>query len=589
MYHAPMRLTVLLALVALLASVGAAPKSASWAERTLAAMSLEERVGQLVMVRTDSTFLSTDSDEFDRLRRLVVERHVGGVILFGGAEPVPGVLLNPTYASTILGDPLDAASTLNRLQALARVPLLAAGDFEFGVGMRIKGATTFPRAMAFGAAGDTDLVEQAARITAAEMRAVGFHVNFAPDADVNNNARNPVINTRSFGEDPARVGTMVAAAVRGLEAGGVLAVLKHFPGHGDTDVDTHLGLATVPHDRKRLDAMELVPFRAGIAAGASGVMAGHLEVPALDSEKGRPASLSPPVVSRLLRNELHFAGLSVTDSMAMSAITKIADPGETAVRAIEAGHDLVLDPPDADAALDGLLAAARAGRLPAARIDESVRRVLATKERLGLPGTRLVDLSHVPDVVGGRAHRALATAVSERALTLVRGQAQLDLPADAALLHLSVLDYQGGWRIAAPGRTFAPELRSRWPNVVSIELSDRSPRDQIDLVRAMVPRFDAVVAAVYVRAASGSGRLDLSPDVAALLNDLGRLAAGKPVAACLFGNPYVANVLPQVGSILLTFDFGDGSERAAVRAVGGEIPARGTLPVTLAGREPAGD
>jgi beta-N-acetylhexosaminidase len=330
--------------------------------------------------------------------------------------------------------------------------------------------------------------------------------------------------------------------------------------------------------------VELVPFRAGIAAGASGVMAGHLVVPLLDPGQERPATLSGAVVSRLLRDELHFAGLSVTDSMAMAAITKIADADEAAVRAVEAGHDLVLDPPDPDAALDGLLAAARSGRLPPVRIEASVRRVLATKERLGLSGSRLVDLSRVPDLVGGRAHRALATTVSERALTLVRGQAQVDLPADAAVLHLSVLDYPGGWRIAAPGRTFAPALRSRWPDVVSIELTDRSSRDQVDLVRAMAPRFDAVVVAVYVRAASGSGRLDLSPDVAALLNDLARLVPGKPVAACLFGNPYVANVLPEVGSILLTFDFGDGAERAAVRALAGEVPTPGTLPVTLAGR-----
>lgn len=565
-------------------ATGAAPKpAASWADRTLASMTVEEKVGQLVMPRTDSTFLSTDSDEFERLRGLVVDRHVGGIILFGGSEPVPGVLLNPTYGPTILGDPLSAASTLNHLQALARVPLLAAGDFEFGLGMRIRGATTFPRAMAFGAVGDASLVEQAARATADEMRAIGVHVNFAPVADVNNNARNPVINTRSFGEDPARVAAFVAAAVRGLERGGVLATLKHFPGHGDTDVDTHLGLATVPHDRARLDAIELAPFRAGIAAGASAVMAGHLEVPAIEPHPGVPASLSPALIEGLLRHELGFTGLALTDSMAMQAITRMADPGEAAVRAIEAGHDIVLDPPDPAVALDGILAAVRGGRLPLARIEASVRRILATKERLGLPAGRTVDLGRVADLVGGRAHRAVAQLVSERALTLARNSAvPLATPRAGAVLHLSVLDYPGNWRIASPGRTFVPELRARWPNVTAIELNDRSTRADLDLVRAMAPRFDAIVLAVYVRAASASGRMDLGPDLVKLLNDIARTAGDDhPVVACLFGNPYVATYLPDVPSVLLTYDFGDLAERAAVRAVAGEIPAPGTLPITL--------
>jgi beta-N-acetylhexosaminidase len=556
----------------------------SWTERTLASMSIEEKIGQLVMVRADSTFLSTDSDEFDRLRHLVVDRHVGGIILFGGVEPVPGVLLNPAYGSTILGDPMAAASLLNRLQGLAKHPLLAAGDFEFGVGMRIKGATTFPRAMAFGAAGDPALVEQAAAITAGEMRALGFHVNFAPDADVNNNARNPVINTRSFGEDPARVAEMAASAVRGLEKAGVLAVLKHFPGHGDTDVDTHLGLATVPHDSARLDAVELVPFRAGIAAGASAVMAAHLEIPALEPVKGRPASLSASVVDGLLRKDLGFKGLAVTDSMAMAAITTMASPGEAAVQAVEAGQDLVLDPPDPDAALDALAAAVRSGRLPITRVDVSVRRVLAVKERLRLPAVRTVDLARVPDLVGGRAHRTLAAQVSERALTRLRGDVVVAAPRTAAVLHLSVLDYPSNWRIAAPGRTFVPELRARWPVVTAVELSDRSTRGELDLVRAMAPRFDAIVIAVYVRAASGSGRLDLAPEVTTLLNDLARTAGDRPVVACLFGNPYVAGSLPQVRSVLLTFDFGDNPERAAVRAIAGEIPAPGSMPISLEDR-----
>jgi beta-N-acetylhexosaminidase len=558
-----------------------------WVERTLASMSADDKAGQLVFPALDSTFLSTDSDTFDRLRELVERWHVGGVLVFGGSEPVPGVLLNPTYGSVILGDPLSAAVTLNHLQRLSPVPLLNAGDFEWGVGMRIRGATQFPRAMAFGAAGDTSLTEEAGRLTAVEMRALGVHVDFAPVADVNNNPRNPVINTRSFGEDPSSVGAHAAAFVRGLQQGGAVSTLKHFPGHGDTDVDTHIGLATVPHTRERLDATELAPFRAGIAAGALAVMVGHLEVPAVDATKGLPATLSPKVITALLRGDLGFDGLVVTDSMSMQAVSNMMPPGEAAVRTIEAGSDVVLHSPDDRAAITALREAIGSGRLPAARVDRSVRRVLEMKARLGLHAERTVAVERVPDLVGGRAHRAVAQRVSERALTLLRdrdGAVPLRIPKTARVLHLSIVDYLSNWRVAAPGRTFAPALTARWPDVTAIELSDRSTASEIDLVRALAPRHDAVVVALYVRAASGSGRLDLAPELIRLLESLARGAtAERPMVAGFFGNPYVVAALSDVPAALLTYDFGDLAEASAVRALAGEIPIGGRLPVTIPG------
>lgn len=347
-------IALLASLSMLVAAVPATDTSALWVERTLASMSLDEKIGQLLMPGMDSTYISTDSEAFERLRHLVQDRHVGGIIVFGGTTPSPGVLLNPTYSTIALGDPLSAAATLNRLQQLAKTPLLTAGDFEYGVGMRIRGATTFPRAMAIGATGDPSLAERAARATAAEMRALGIHMNFAPVADVNNNPRNPVINTRSFGEDPVRVSEFVAASVRGLQDGGVLATLKHFPGHGDTAVDTHLDLATVPHDRARLESTELVPFRGGIRAGGAAVMIGHLQVPAIEPDAQVPATLSRRAISGLLRSDLGFRGLVVTDSMSMDAVTKLVPGGEAAVRALDAGDDIVLRSPDDDAAFRGV-------------------------------------------------------------------------------------------------------------------------------------------------------------------------------------------------------------------------------------------
>lgn len=563
-----------------------------WVERTLARMTLDEMIGQMLMPRFSSTYTSSDSDEYERLVRLVHEAHVGGVIAFGGEDPVPRVLLNDTYSPIILGQPLALASMLNRLQAVAKVPLLAAADFEWGAGMRLAGATRFPRAMAFGAAGDPRLAEDAGRITAVEGRALGVHVNFAPVADVNNNPRNPVINIRSFGEDPAAVGEMVAAWTRGLQRGGMLATLKHFPGHGDTSVDSHLGLPLIEHPRERLERVELPPFIAGLSAGAAGVMVAHVELPALDAARG-PATLSRPIVTGVLREQLKFDGLIVTDSMLMDGVARLGGAGENAVKAVLAGNDLVLDLPDVVEGLRALRRAVDEGVIARERIEASARRILAAKARLGLHRVRTVNLESVPLHVGSRAHAEVARQVSERAVTLAKdeaGMVPLSLPRDARILYVSALDYPRGWRIAAPSRTFIPALRERWPGVQAVEVSDRTSPDALSLVRAMAEGVDAVIAGVFVRAASGSGRLDLAPAVAGLLEDLaGEMARkGRPCVAVFFGSPYAAAAVPSVPAMLFTYDFSDWAEQAAVRALAGEIPIGGRLPVALPGMFPVG-
>ncbi|MEW6323087.1 MAG: glycoside hydrolase family 3 N-terminal domain-containing protein [Acidobacteriota bacterium] len=588
-------LAVSLALTAGLDGRQTAPldrEAARWVERTLASLTLDELVGQMIWGRLDSTYTSSDSAAYDELTRLVHEAHVGGFVAFGGVEPAPRVLLNSTYGPIVLGQPLSLASTLNRLQAIAKVPLLVSADFEWGAGMRVGGATKFPRAMAFGAAGDAALAEEAGRITAVESRAMGVHVNYAPVADVNNNPRNPVINIRSFGEDPARVGELTAAWVRGLEQGGMIATLKHFPGHGDTDVDSHLGLPVIEHPRARLDAVELVPFRRGLAAGASSVMVAHIELPALDAERG-PATFSRAVVTGLLRDELAFGGLIVSDSMRMDAIARMTSPGEAAVRAVQAGIDIVLDSPDPVAAFTGVRAAVEHGTISRARIEASVRRQLAAKARMGLHRTRAVNLEAVAPIVGTRAHEAVADRVAARAVTLVRdegNQVPLRLARGSRVLYVSALDYPSNWRTGAPSRTMIPELQARWPGVESVEVSDRTSPDEIALVRTIAEGVDAVIAGVFVRAASGSGRLDLAPAVVRLLEDLARTAARRqrPFAAVSFGNPYAALALGDLPALLLTYDFSDAAERAAVRALAGEAPVSGRLPIAMPGLFPLG-
>ena len=600
-----LRAGLALAIVAALAAAAPPPASAlfpldrageRWVEQTKRQLTLDEKIGQLIVASFHSSFVSTDSELFDRLSRLVRDYHVGGFHVFGASQPAPAVLLNAAYGTVLLGQPLAAASLLDRLQAMSKVPLLNTSDFETGVGFRIAGATSFPRQMAMGAIAGADgerLVREEARITAIESRALGVQVNFAPIADVNNNPRNPVINTRSFGEDPAHVSALVAAYLEGAKAGGMIATIKHFPGHGDTDVDSHLGLPVIAFDRDRLNRVELVPFERGIAAGAPAVMAAHIELPALDPTPETPATFSAPILRDLLRRDLGFQGLIYTDSMSMEAVTRLVDPGEAAVRAVLAGADQVLDSPDPIAVFDGLKAAVAAGRLTPARIDESIDRILRAKASAGLPEHAHVDLETVASTVGGRAHLLVAQDASQRSITLVKDDRHfvpLAVPHDTPILYLSVVDYPTGWQIAAPSRTAIPELKKRWPQVTAIEVSDHTPLADLDLVRAIVPRYGAVVASVFVRATSGSGRLDLSEALVKLLRDVARATSrtNTPFVAAYFGNPYIAAEAPEVPAVLLAYDFYDLAEASVVRAIAGDAPIGGRLPIALPGFFPLG-
>ena len=588
-----------------LAAVAASPPSAPelfpldraaerWVQETLKKLTPEERVGQLVVPSFDSNYVSSDSEMFDGLARLVRDYHVSGFHVFGGTDPQPAVLLNPAYGSIFtLGDAFAAASLLNRLQAMSGVPLMNSADFEAGVGFRFTGATTFPREMAMGAAGDPRLVREEARITGIESRAAGIHVVFAPVVDVNNNARNPVINTRSYGENPASVSELANAYLDGAREARVIATVKHFPGHGDTDVDSHLGLPVIPHALDRLKAVEFVPFHSTIDHGVPAVMAAHIELPALDPAPSTPATFSRPILTDLLRGDFGFHGLVYTDSMSMDAITKMVPPGEAAVRAILAGADVILHSPDPVAVCQALAAAAASGRIPASRLDASVERVLRAKASLGLHLSRRIDLDAIPAQVGGRAHAAAALEAAARSITLIKDDRRLvplTVKREQPVLYVSLLDYPSGWRIAAPGRTLVPELKQRWPNLTAMELSDRSPLPDVDLVRAIAPRYAAVVFGVFVRAAAGSGRIDLAPQLVALLRDVAVRAGGSgpAVVACFFGNPYVAAAVPELPAALLTYDFYDLPERAAARALAGDAPIGGRLPVTLSPAFPIG-
>jgi len=573
---------------------------AEWVKQTLGSMTLDDKIGQLLVTSLNATFTSADSETFDKLRHLVRDTKVGGIHVFGATESFPALMLNPTYgngSSSRKGDPYAAAAMLNRLQREARIPLLTTADFEGGVGYMLNGATRLPRAMAIGATRDTNLAYRAGKVSAEEGRALGVAVDFYPIVDVNNNARNPIINIRSFGEDVALVSQMAQAYIRGVQDGGMIATAKHFPGHGDTATDTHLGLAVIEHPRSRLEQVELPPFKAAIDAGVGAVMSSHIALPALDSTMVEgasqpirsPATLSRPILTGLLRDEMNFGGLIYTDSMSMFAIAQNVTPDRAAALAVRAGADQVLHSPDDDAAFRGIKAAVQSGEIPEAQITRSVERVLAAKARVGLHMSRGVDLGAIDAALGSREHDKVADEAAARAITLIkdeRRQIPLSAPRTANVLYLSVVDYSSGCREGAPSRTFLPELKKRWPNVTAVEVSDRMSADEFDLVRALARKADAIVASVFVRIASYSGRMDLSDRQVSLLETLG--AGQTPMVAVLFGNPYTATFLKKLPAMVVTYEAFDGVEEAAVRALAGEAPIAGKLPISLPGMFPIG-
>jgi beta-glucosidase-like glycosyl hydrolase len=589
-------------LIALLASTAMAldakpgdKQAAAWVRKTLAKMTLDDKIGQLVVPGLNGVYTPVDSEALDKLERLVREGRVGGFHVFGGGEALPPALLNPVYgvagSRAVKGDALAIATLLNRLQRASALPLMFTADFEGGAGYIVDGATRMPRAMALGATRDTALAERAGRVGASEGRALGVHVDYYPVVDVNVNPQNPVINIRSFSEDPELVARMATAYLRGIQQGGMLSTAKHFPGHGDTTVDTHLDLALIEHSRSRLDAVELVPFRAAIAAGVDAVMSSHIRLPALDPTAGRPATLSRPILTGLLREELGFKGLVFTDSMSMHAISKRYAPAEAAALAVQAGADVVLDSPDPEAALRGIKLALERGEIAMDALDRSVERILQAKARLGLHRARTVDVEAVPASVGGRAHEAVAVEIASRAITLLkdeRGQVPLALPQQARVLLLSVVDSAGGWREAAPGRVLIPELRKRLPGLTAVEVTDRTTTSELDLLRAMAKGADAVVAATFTRASDPSGRLGLSPGQQSLLEALARDDARRPLVVVALGSPYVGALGAKLPAVLVTYEVGDAPEAAAVRALCGEAPIGGRLPVSLPGLFAAG-
>ena len=558
-----------------------------WAEKTLKKLSVEEKVGQVFMIWCRASFLNVESPEYLQWLSDMQKYHVGS---FAMSVHVDGPFLLRT-------GPYEAAELLNRLQKESKLPLLFAADFERGVSTRLMGVTNFPHAMAFGADGKVEDAENFGRISAQEARAVGVHWNFFPDADVNSNPANPIINTRSFGEDPKQVGDLVTAYIKGARAGGMLTTVKHFPGHGDTATDSHLGVASVNGDRAHLDTIELPPFRQAIAAGVDSVMIAHVTVPALDSDPNHVASISPAVVSDLLEKQMGFKGLIVTDALDMAGLTHLFanDIGRAAVEAFKAGNDLLIIPADLGASYDSMIKAVRSGEISQARLDHSVLKILKIKGGLGLHRNRNVDLGAIAATVGRPENIAFGQQVADAAITLVRDNGKV-LPlkskgtAKAGLPYMSreethnqtlAVIFSDDMRTES-GRAFGREFRARIPDARVIYVDPRTAAGMSDEVMKAVDEAQTVVAAVYVIPTAGKigNSVAMADATGTLLQQVLDHAAPK-TAVIAMGNPYLASDFPKVENYMCTFSNATVSEVSAVKALFGEIAIHGHLPVTI--------
>lgn len=540
-----------------------------WVEKTLKSMSLDEKIGQMIVPAgpPPGNFRAIDSDDMLTVRRNITEFHVGGYHTFGG-------------------DPAANAIMIDEWQRMAKVPLLVTADVEGGPAYVLFGATRLPLAMSFGAAGDPQLAYEAGKLTAQECRAIGVNWIFYPVADVNNNPANPIINIRSYGEDPNAVSKMVTSYIRGAQENGVIATAKHFPGHGDVATDSHLALPVLDVPRERFEKLELVPFRAAIAAGVDSIMTTHIYMPQLEPEKGVPATLSNAIVTGVLRNELGFKGVVVTDAMTMGGISKYFTPADATLRAVKAGVDVLLFVPSVETTFNTIKNAVQKGDIPQSRIDESVRRILRLKADLDLenPKNRFTNVSDLMEKVGTKPHRELAQTVADDAITLVRDERHV-LPLkpspDTRVVQINVLDSRNGWREGVVGRVAAAELPKRFPHSVTISIDPESTSGELDMARKMAQLADVILVNGYIRVAAFKGSIDLAPSELSLINDL--IATKKPLVYSAFGSPYVLLHMPQLPSYIVTYDITPAAEMAAIRAITGEIPFRGHLPVNLPG------
>jgi beta-N-acetylhexosaminidase len=550
-------------------------KPSSTAQRAMKSLTLRERVAQLVIAPCFGYMPNKRTAEFKKFDRWVHDVEVGGLIVVN--QVVNGVVRN--------AEPYQMAAFFNQMQRRSKVPLLIAGDFERGASMRVAQTAKFPHNMAFGATGDPNTSRFLGAETAKEARALGVQWIFAPVADVNNNPDNPIINIRSYSEDPKQVAEHVAAYIEGAHSdpkNAVLVTAKHFPGHGDTAADSHLELAKVGADLERLEAVELMPFRAAIQAGVDAIMTAHVAVPAIESEE-IPATVSSKVLTDTLRQKLQFQGLIVTDAMDMAGLAKQFPIGEASVRALEAGADVLLMPHDPEAAINGVMQAIQSGRLSRARVEQSVMKILDAKARLGLFKSKLVDIEALNNVLESPDAMERAQGIADRAVTLVKDEKTLVPLAPANACLIALVERRG----STLGQQLMQEWRARAPKAPRILLDAQLPESEMQKAVDTAAQCKTVVVGAFAGVTDRRGTVALPEAFDAVMQKL--LAGPAPVIMVTFGNPYLLRNYPTVAGYMTTFSTAPTAETAAAKALFGEIGIQGKLPVTIPGQAKAGD
>lgn len=541
-----------------------------WADSVLATLTLRQKAAQLVWPFTLGDYVPDDSRAWRQIASLITSEGVGGFIVS-------------------VGSPMEIAAKTNRMQALSKVSLIFSADYEAGAGFRVRGgyflpngidlggATVFPPEMAMGATGDPELAYAQGRATAIEGRALGVHITFTPVLDVNNNPANPVINTRSYGEDPSQVARFGAAMVHGIQDNGMIATGKHFPGHGDTEVNSHLALPVVNVSRDRLETVELVPFRAAVASGVGGIMSFHGVMPAFDSS-GTPATLSSNVMTGVLRNELGFKGMIISDAMDMRGGLIQFGLTEAVKRGIAAGLDVILQPSDVIQAIDAIVAGVKEGRYTEGRLNLSVLRVLHAKERMGLAVQRTVDLARIPALMGDSNKLALARTIAERSITLVKDSLSLIPLADSSTLKVLSITVASRYDLAA-GATFNAELRAKYPGLREEFIVTQDAGVNYERMRSASDSADVTLISSYVGQVWNATSISISSAFTSLVNDLGQRS--RPTVVLTFGNPYLLQQLSLVGTYVVAWGGAPVSQTAAARAILGVAPITGHLPISI--------
>ncbi|MEN3038227.1 MAG: glycoside hydrolase family 3 N-terminal domain-containing protein [Candidatus Kryptonium sp.] len=535
-------------------------KKEQWVNYWMKKLTLEEKVAQMIMPDARGIFLAKDNKEFKRLVHYVKDKKVGGLIFFRG-------------------DVYETADMINYFQKIAEVPLLISADFEWGAAMRLDNTTHFPPAMGIAATGKPEYAYEAGRITAIEGRAIGIHQNYAPTVDVNNNYKNPVINTRSFGETPEIVSKFAVEFIRGLQENGMIATAKHFPGHGDTDIDSHLDLPVINHPKTRLDSIELPPFREAIKSGVKSIMIAHISFPQIDTAKNLPSTLSYNIVTGLLKNELGFKGLIVTDAMTMRGVTKLYSNALASVLAVKAGNDIILTPPDVDEAIDAIVKAVKRGEISEERINESVRKILEFKYDLGLHKNRFVDIDKIRDVVATEEHLRKAKEIARASISVVKNDGILPLMQfdKSKILLITMVDSNE----PNTGNSFVSEFSKRYGNVSFERVDLRSTNEELNAILSKVNNFDIIIVSAYVRVRAYQASISLPEKQARFLKQI--LDSGKPVVLISFGNPYIAIDYPGVKAYVCSYSDAQPVVEATAEVLFGEISPQGKLPIGIPG------